>query len=123
MPNTTHRGHWDERSPLRIMLLPILLFLFLWLLSGGAYVAVVVADNYMSNQERYCRAAAEARAAGVLLDTVVVEPRLVRYGGYEVEFGSCWAEQLRESQRPAWYARRRIVKSFNRGASADLPRP
>ncbi|WP_188563127.1 hypothetical protein [Hymenobacter frigidus] len=77
---------------------------------GGISAAAVMSDNYMSDHTIYCNSPAEARAAGVFIDTVIVEPRVVQYGPYTVAFEDCWVEQLRESRRESWYSRRVVTK-------------
>ncbi|GAB3829941.1 hypothetical protein [Hymenobacter jeollabukensis] len=76
---------------------------------GGLLYALAVMGSHLTHEEGpqilSCASAAEARAAGVLLDTVLVTPRRIRYGAYTIEFTEGWLEELRETQRPAWYAR------------------
>ena len=77
---------------------------------GGAYMLAVMGSNYMDDNTLYCKSPAEARAAGVFIDTVIVEPRVVRYGPYTVTFENCWVGQLRESHRESWDSRRVVTK-------------
>ena len=86
--------------------LPFLLYGLFSVVMGGAYVLAVVGGGYLDDTTLYASSPAEARAADVYLDTVVVEPRVVRYGDYAVTFKTCWLQQLRTSHRPAWYAQR-----------------
>lgn len=97
------------RIPLYLAL-PVAIFILYNALGGGIYAAFVMSDNYMSDRTIYCDSPAEARAAGVFIDTVIVEPRVVRYGPYTVAFEDCWVEQLRESHRESWYSRRVVTK-------------
>ena len=97
------------RIPLYIAL-PIVLFILYNVMGGGIYAAYVMSDNYMSDRTIYCNSPAEARAAGVFVDTVIVTPRKVQYGPYTVTFENCWVEQLRESHRKLWYSRRVVTK-------------
>ena len=89
---------------------PVAVFILFNMLGGGIYAAFVMSDNYMSNRTIYCNSPAEARAAGVFIDSVIVEPRVVRYGPYKVTFENCWVEQRRESHRESWYSRRVVTK-------------
>ncbi|RAK68173.1 hypothetical protein [Hymenobacter edaphi] len=79
---------------------------------GALLYALAVLGSHLAHEEEpqilACASAAEARAAGVLLDTVLVTPRSVRYGAYSIEITEGWLEELRETQRPAWYARRTV---------------
>ncbi len=77
---------------------------------GGYYVLAVVSGYYKDDTTLYASSPDDARGAGVYLDTVIVEPRVVRYGDYEVTFANCWLQQLRTSRRPAWYASREESK-------------
>lgn len=97
------------RIPLYLAL-PVALFILYNVVGGGIYAAFVMSDNYMSDHTIYCNSLAEARAAGVFIDTVIVEPRVVRYGPYTVTFEDCWVEQLRESHRESWYSWRVVTK-------------
>lgn len=78
------------------------------LLAGGAYAVAVVGGNYFEDQTVYGANAAEARATGTWLATVLVVPNQVRYGQWEISFDQCWLEQLRTSHRPAWYKPRTL---------------
>lgn len=86
--------------------LPFLLYGLFNVVVGGAYVLAVVGGHYIDDTTLYASSPKEARAAGVYLDTVIVAPRVVRYGDYKVIFDNCWLQQLRTSHRPAWYAAR-----------------
>ena len=90
--------------------LPFLLYGLFSLIVGGAYVLAVVGGHYRDDTTLYASSPDDARGAGVYLDTVIVEPRVVRYGDYEVTFANCWLQQLRTSHRPAWYAPREESK-------------
>lgn len=89
--------------------LPFGLYVLFNVVVGGAYVLAVMSANYMEDRTLYNDSPAEARADRAFIDTVVVEPRVVRYGDYEVTFENCWLEQLRTSHRPAWDARRIVT--------------
>ncbi len=100
-------------SLLAFLLLPLGIFVLGSMATGGWYVAAVMADNHMSDHTVYCESSAEARAAGLYFDTVLVEPRTVRYGPYNVEFSDCTVAQNRTSHRPSWNARRVEEKQPN----------
>lgn len=100
-----------SRSRLWLFLaLPFAIYLLFNVAGGGIYVAAVMSDNYLSDQTLYCESPAEARAAGVFVDTVLVEPRVVRYGPYTITFENCWVGQLRSGHRENWYSRRVVTK-------------
>jgi hypothetical protein len=87
---------------------PFAVYALFSVLIWGAYVLAVMGEHHMRDQTVSADSPAEARAAGVFVDTVLVEPRVVQYGDYTLEFNNCWVTQLRESRRPAWYARRTV---------------
>lgn len=101
----------NSRSRLWLLaILPFGLYALFSVVMGGAYVLAVMGSNYMDDHTIYCDSPAEARAAGVFIDTVIVEPRVVRYGPYTVTFENCWVGQLRESHRESWDSRRVVTK-------------
>ena len=101
-----------------LLILPFGLYALFSVVMGGAYVLAVMGGNYMDDHTLYCNSPAEARAAGVFIDTVIIEPRVVRYGPYTVTFENCWVGQTRESHRESWYSRRVVTKKPR--ATVDL---
>ena len=73
---------------------------------SSCFAVGVVTAHIMDDNTVYCESAAEARAAGLYFDTVLVEPRTVRYGPYTVDFANCTLCQTRHSHRPYFGARR-----------------
>ncbi|MCC3156570.1 hypothetical protein LJ737_04930 [Hymenobacter sp. 15J16-1T3B] len=89
--------------------LPFGIYALFNVLGGLLYALAVMGEHISRAGEREilaCTSAAEARAAGVLLDTVLVTPRRAQYGRYTIEFTEGWLEELRETERPVWYAAR-----------------
>ena len=101
----------NSRSRLWLLvILPFGLYALFSVVMSGTYMLAVMGSNYMDDRTIYCDSPAEARAAGVFIDTVIVEPRVVRYGPYTVTFENCWVGQLRESHRESWDSWRVVTK-------------
>lgn len=69
------------------VLLPTALLLFL----GYLYLDRAVRDSYSGGW--VCASSAEARQKKLLLAQYVVEPRVLTYQNYRVEFTDCWLEE------------------------------
>lgn len=104
MPPTSRSHLW------LFLALPFALFVLFNVVGGGIYAIAVMSDNYMGGHTISCDSPAEARAAGIFIDTVLVEPRVVQYGAYTVTFENCWVGQLRDGHRENWYSRRVVTK-------------
>ena len=104
MPPTSRSRLW------LFLALPFALYVLFNVVGGGIYAIAVMSAHHLSDQTLYCESPDEARAARVFIDTVLVEPRVVRYGPYTVTFENCWVGQLRNSHRENWYSRRVVTK-------------
>ncbi|GAA4356994.1 hypothetical protein GCM10023185_21440 [Hymenobacter saemangeumensis] len=107
--------HRRRSRTLIYLALPFALYLLFNILGGALYALAVMGEHHMRNRTLYSASLAEARHTGGFADTVLVTPRRLQLGDYEVQFDDCWLEQLRSSHRPAWY-RPRVERLNNRAA-------
>ena len=102
------------RNPLLVFLSLVMgIYVFVNVVFAGWYIIGSMTDDYINDHTVSCESAAEARAAGLYSDTLLVEPRVIRYGPYTVEFFNCFIAQTRRSHRPSWNARRVEEKQPN----------
>lgn len=96
--------------PLAVLATPFLVYLAFSITTSGAFAVGVMGDGYLNDHTVYTGNPAEARAAGVWLDTALVVPRHVRHTHYDLTFTSGYLYQLRTSHRPGWLQRRTETK-------------